>query len=326
MFKRLSRRIVLITLLSVSAFTVAIGFFSYYWAKRTVLSEFIAVSTNYFQSSNDLLAQYLNYTGETAKMIANNPNVAGAVEKPHVSSEVSPLLDSLAYGMNTDIRGISLYKTDGTIYSLSGMSNLPSLEQLRQEEPIRRFIESAEPKSMWISRYKHLSSYYNYRYGANGTFSYLLKWTDDRGAVSGIMVIDLDANRLFGFFQTDNSIFVQNRLYMLRDGDNLIRSSPGDQAESLDPDDLGQLTGSEGKFVSADGGRLILYNTIMDSNTKIVASIPLKQSISHLSAMKGAVVLLALFSCIGAALLAAMLRTSIVRPLSQLYVKMKAIK
>jgi len=328
MFKRFSRRILLITLVSVSAFATASGLFSYYWAKRTVLSEFVSVSSNYFQTSRELLEQYLNSTGETAKVIANNPNLAVAARGPNAYGEVPRLLDVLASGMNPDIRGIALYAADGTVYSLSRMSNLPSLKQMMAEEPVRRFLEDGKRQSAWISRYRDLSSYYDYRYVENGTFSFLLK-TGQGGesGVPGTMVVDLDAVQLFRFFASDHPFFAGNRLYLVRDGTDIVPSASGSEASPFAEDDLRRVNGGTGgRFTSEDGSRLVLYETILESNAKIVAAIPLQSSYAHLSPLGRTVLLLGLLSGAFALALAFWLRAGIVRPLSQLYERMKSFR
>ncbi|KIL38639.1 hypothetical protein SD70_25045 [Gordoniibacillus kamchatkensis] len=328
MFHRLSRRIVSITLLSVSAFTVLIGLFSYQWAKKTVVSEFIGMSTHYFDSSCNLLAQNLNYIGETAKMIMNNPNVAVAIRNPAVSPEISLMLDSFA-AMNLDIKGITLYIPDGTSYSMSRLSNVPSLDKLREDDRIRRFLDDPEAKFLWISRYRGLTSYYNYQYGPNGTLTYLLKWSGDgdHGGLSGTMAVDLDAEKLFAFFQTSNAAFHENRLFLIRDGTDIVSSPINGNDDKLSPRDLPTINGSEqGWFLSADGSELILHRTVMSSNTQIVMAAPLKQSIARLSALRWSIILLTMFSGMFAVLLAVLLKTSIIRPLNHLYIKMKALK
>lgn len=329
MFRRLSRRIVLITLLSVSVCTLAIGLFSYQWAKKTIVSEFVDVSSNYYQNSYDLLQQYLNYIGETAKMIASNPNVAREIQKTDASSsDLSQLLDGITFGMNLEIRGISLYKEDGSVVTLNRMSNVPPLEALTEDERIRRFVGDPGTKFMWISRYKNLSLYYNGQYRENGTYSYLLKWAGDKGDPLGMMVIDLDLDRLFNFFNTENVMFQDNRLLLLRDGDNWASSSPnGKNDGGFALSDLAQIKNArEGRFISHQGDKLVLYRELMDPDTKIVMTIPLKHSITRISGLKQSILSLSVLSVLIAAMLALMLKASIVRPLTHLYTRMRAFK
>ncbi|WP_080839146.1 hypothetical protein [Cohnella massiliensis] len=328
MFKKFSRRIALITIVSVSAFTAVVGALAYEWAKRTVVSEFAAISANSFQSSFELLEQFLNATGETAKMIANNPNLAVAVGSPNAFGEASLLLDSLAYGADLNILGISLYRPDGTVYAMSGMSNFPPFEQLAAETAVRRFLDDPDLQTMWVSRYRNLASYYNYRYVENGTFSLLLKGASVREAMTGtVMVFDLETVALFDFFVTNNALFSQNRLFLVRDGSDIVRYASGPGEEAIEADDLRRLNESPGgRFVSIGGDRLILHETILGSNTKIVAAVPLTGSLSRLEPLKGAVLLLGLVSAAGAVAAAIWLRASIVRPLNQLYLKMKSLK
>ncbi|UUZ93621.1 cache domain-containing protein [Paenibacillus sp. P25] len=328
MFKKLSRRIMLITISGLSFCIAVMGVFAYQWAKKTVLFETVQVSSNYFRSSNDLLEQYLNYIGETAKMIANNPGITETAWRPNVPpSKVSLLLDRLTFGMNMDVKGISLYRPDGTVFTLSGMSNVPSMEKLKEEEPIRRFMNDSGEQWKWLSRYKNLSPYYYDRYSTNGTFSYLLKWTVSEGGTPGTMIVDLDADKLFGFFRTDNDLFRHNCLFLIRDGENIVHSSLSGSADDAAPQDLTQLNnGLEGRFISADGDQLYLYHTVMNSNVKIVVSIPPRDSVSNLSALKWSIVLLGPLSGLFAVILALMLKRSVTRPLAQLYGRMRAFR
>lgn len=327
MFKELSRRIVLITLLSVSVFTVGTGIFSYQWAKRTITGEFVEISSNYFQSSNDLLEQYLNYIGETAKMIANNPNLAAAVQSSDRTVAVPRLLDSFAYGMNLDIMGVALYTADGMIYSLSKISNVPPMEELAKAPRIRAFLNDPDQTSLWHSRYRNLSSFYNYQYSKEGTFSFLLKWAASDGSPPGTLVIDLDINKLFSFFVSSNAMFRDNGLFLVRDGTDLVVSSSNPEPDGLNSGILRKISsGTEGSFLLQDREQLYLYSTVMDSNVKVILAIPFRNSLASLSALRWSITLLALLSCLLAVVLAFMVKSSIIRPLTRLYTRMKAFK
>jgi hypothetical protein len=326
MFRRLSLRIVLITLSAIAICTILIGIFSFQWAKRTVQSEFIEVSSTYYRNSGELLSQYMNYVEESAKVMLNNPVVVRAVRQPQVSMELQPVLDNLSAGQNLKLAGISIYKTDGTVYSLSRMSNMPSLQALQQDERIRSFEGNSAQKSMWLFRSKdNVGRDYANSYSPNGALSYLLKTFDDSGSLLGIMIIDLDANKLFDFFSTDNALFRQSNLFLVRDGKDVGGSPLNASKEVPDAGDLAQITKDPaGSFISSRRDRLMLFHSVLGSSTKIVMDIPLRNATSKLHALPLSIVLLTLLSSTLAVLLAYLLKTSIVRPLTQLYKRIRA--
>jgi hypothetical protein len=326
MFRHLSLRIVAITLSTIAICTILIGVFSYQWAKRTVQSEFIEVSSNYYRNSDELLVQYMNYIEETAKVMLNNPVVVRDIRQPQVSMELQPVMDNLAVGQNLKLTGVSIYKTNGTVYSLSRMSNMPSLQTLQQDERIRSFVDNSAQKSMWLFRNKEtVGRNYASSYSPNGALSYFLKTFDDNGALLGIMIVDLDANQIFEFFSSDNTLFRQSKLFLVRDGKDVGGSPFNANKDVPDVADLQQITKDpEGSFVSSRGDRLILFHSVLDSNTKIVMDVPLRNATSKLHALPLSIVLLTLLSSTLAVLLAYLLKMSIVRPLTQLYKRIRA--
>lgn len=322
MFKRLSRRIVLFILLSISVITVAIGVYSYSWVRNTVISEYIEMSLNYAHSSNDLMTQYLNYVAETGKMIASNPSVSTAISRPNASSEVTTLLDNLALSMNIDIAGVTLYMEDGNHYSISKLSNVPALENIAEDQRVSHFMDEPESIEMWISRY-NLSAYYNQLYSAEGVFSYLLKFSIQ--GKKGLMVIDLNPRKLFEFYESDNPLFQHQQLFLVRDGENIIRAFQAEQDEAQAPLDLHKINAhKDGWFLAKD--QLVIHDTIKSSNTQIVMSSPLQHSTSQLSALRWSIIVLSFLSGVIAIVISGMLKNSIIRPLTSLYSRMKAIK
>lgn len=324
MFRRLSRRIVLISLLTISICTLLIGIFSYQWAKKTVRSEFMTVSSNYYRNSNELIVQHMNYIEETAKVILNNPIIDHELEQTKVSTELQPVMDNLSSGLDVKLLGISFYKTNGTVYSLSRMSDLPTLDKLREDETINRFMDNAADKSKWTFRQQNLPYYYTNVVHSNGTLSYLLKAFRDNGSLLGMMVVDLDANKLFDFFSTDNALFRQNKLFLLLDGQTIGYPASDASRDTPDARDLSRIKKDpEGSFVSAKGDMLVLFQPILNSATKMVMNIPLNNSASMLQSLQMSILLYTLMSSSLAVVLAILLQRSIVRPLNQLYKRIK---
>jgi hypothetical protein len=326
MFRRLSFRIVIITLATISICTILIGLFSFQWAKRTVQSEFKEVASNYYRNSGELLVQYMNYIEESAKVMLNNPTIVREIRLPKVSTELPPVLDNLAASQNLKQAGVSIYKTDGTVYSLGRMSNMPSFQTLQQDGRIRSFTDNSALKSTWLFRNKENVGHDNANsYSSNGTLSYFLKTFDDNGSLLGMMIIDLDANNIFDFFSTDNALFRQSKLFLVRDGKDVGGSPLNANNEVPDAGDVEQIAKDpEGSFISSRGDRLMLFHSILDSNTKIVMDVPLRNATSRLRSLPLSLALLTLLSSTLAVLLAFLLKQSIVRPLTQLYKRIRA--
>jgi len=326
MFRHLSRRIVMISLLTISICTLIIGIFSFQWARKTVQSEFVEVSSNYFHNSNESLDQYLGYIEETAKVILNSPQIAFEIQQPKVSIELPGLLDDLSLGLNLKLLGISIYKTNGTIYSLSRMSNMPSLDKLKEDPNIRRFIDHSPEKFNWTFRYKNLSSYGD-SFSSNGTLSYLLKTFGENGVLAGIMIIDIDGNKLFDFFSTNNALFHQSKLFLLRDDESIAYSASVGNKDAAEPKDLNKIIKDpEGSYISANGDQLMLFQSVLNSDTKIVMGLPLSNSIEKLHSLRKSIIVFMLLSGSLAVLLSILLKNSIIRPLNQLYKRIRMFR
>lgn len=326
MFRRLSRRIVIISLSTISVCTFIFGLFSYQWAKRTEQSEFIAISTNYYHNSYESLIQHMKYLEETAKVILTNPIVSRELQQTKVSTEIQPILDNFSIGLDSQLLGISIYQTNGTVYSLSRMSNLPTLDQLQGDRLIRRFMDNSSQTSVWVFRNNNLPIYYFHDtpYSSKGTFTCLLKAFNDTGALSGIMAIDLDANKLFDLFSNNTALFHPSRLFLIHDSQDIVSLAAYSSKEEPDPKDLQKIKKDpEGSFVSASGERLILFHSILNTDTQVVMELPLNNSMSKLHSLGTSLLLITLISISIAVLLALLLKMSIVRPLSQLYKKIK---
>ncbi|WP_248927205.1 hypothetical protein [Paenibacillus hamazuiensis] len=325
MFRLLSLRIVMIALSTISVCTILIAIFSFQWAKRTVQAEFIEVSNNYFRNSNEQLVQYMNSIEETAKVILNNPMMADEIRQPKVSMELQPVLDNLSVGLNLKVLGISIYKIDGTVYSLSRMSNMPPFQTLQENRAIRNFIGQSSEKSAWVIRDGEDGAGGTAN-RSGGTLTYLLKAFDDSGSLLGIMIVDLDAAKALDFFNTTNSLFRRSQTFLFHDGKNIARMLPDANKDALDTEDLDIIQQApEGAFVSDSGDRLILFRPVLGSGTdKIVMDIPLENAMSKLHSLKVSLFLLTLLSSSLAVLLAVLLKRSIVRPLAELYKKIRA--
>lgn len=322
MFPLLSRRIVLISLLTISICTVLIGIFSYEWAKRTVRSEFVGVSSSYFAKSNDLIAQYMNHMEETAKVMLENPVIAHEIRKPGVSMEVQPVLDHFSQALDVKLLGISIYKPNGTLYSLSRMSNIPSLDQLREDSRIREFLTLSSPASAWLLRDRNLAQYY--AYSANDALTYLAKTYDDDGSLLGLMVIDLDVQPLFDFLSTTNELFRQSELFLVRGNEDVLYDPEDGVKRAPGAADLGKIKEDpKGSFVSTGGDRLVLFQSVLNLDSKMVMSIPLKNTDANLRALRMSIFWYSLLFGSLSVCLAVLLRSSIIKPLRQLYKRIR---
>jgi len=324
-FRLLSRRIVLISLITVTACTILIGLFSFQWAKRTVEAEFMGVSSSYFAKSNDLIVQYMNNMEEKARVILDNPVIAREIREPRVSREVQPVLDHFSQSLDVKLLGISIYKPDGTLYSLSRMSSIPTYEQLKEDAPVRDLLNRPSASSAWTLRNRNLAQYSVNFNRENGALTYLAKSYDDRGGLLGLMVIDLDVGTLFDFLGTTNKLFRQSQLFLIRDNEEGVYAAYAADRSAPGAADLRKIKRDpEGAFISADGSRLVLYQPILGADAKIAMSIPLKNIDGNLRTLRLSIVLYTVLFGLLAVALAILLRRSIVRPLSQLYKRIRA--
>ncbi|MBD1382278.1 cache domain-containing protein [Metabacillus arenae] len=326
MFNVLSKRIVLFTVLPVLICSTLLSLFSYLWFQHTLQKQFEQLALSYFQSSSDSLTQYLHYSEEMSKWITNNPKVAKAISETEHLKEVSTIFDQMIYNNNVDISGVTIYKKNGDIYTPSRTSHVPSFSQLIENTNLKAFTQNTQKKYIWISRYQSISSFYNNRYSNDGIFSYILKLYDTDNQLLGYIVVDLDLKTLYDFFQTSNKLFNKSQVFMIRDQKDIAGSTKSATIK-LNPNDLSKMNQkNDGTFISNDRKQLIMFDTMMDSNTKIVMSIPTKNAYQYSVLFKALLILFTILFTFSSLYIGIALKKSIIEPITRLYQKMQAFK
>jgi sensor histidine kinase YesM len=306
----------LIFLLAVMGCTVSVSLFAYLWSERTYVSQYSDMSLNYFQSSNNRLTQFLHYTEETFKMIANHPTIVQAMSEPYFSLDASQLLGSLVLDSNLDIIDVKLYSASGFVYSVAKSLSTQPFELFKSTEPVRGFLERPDEKYLWISRTQAPDG--SGDGSADNVFSYLLK-VEEPGRMLGTLVVDFDYHELFTFFHTGNPLFNENKLLLIAGSQSLYTPSNNALPE-LTSEEIGSIqSGNEGRFIAANGKQLVIYSPIVDSSTRMAVLIPLREASSQLSNLKWTLISFVLVYCVLVVYLAYLLRNSIVQPLIHLY-------
>lgn len=321
MFRQLSQRIILIFLLSVWISTCILSIIAYRWAERTLTTQFTDISLNYFRSSDDRLTHFLKYTEENFKLIANHPEITKAMVDPVFSLEASRLMNSLVFDLNLDITDVTVYSTSGFTYSVSKLLKVPPMEKLREIPQIQAFLDQSVEKYIWTPRYHGVNGENDQTYASTDVLSYLLKM-EASGQLLGTIVVDVDTQQLFQFFQTKNVLFHDNNMLLIRNGTNLSHPLYESSKSQLAPADLQKINNTDkGHFVSTSNNQLILFSTIANSDTKMVMLNPLKEPTKQLTMLKWSLIAFSILFCIFSVYTAVQLRNSIIQPLKRLYNK-----
>jgi hypothetical protein len=324
LFPKLSRRIFGM-LLAVSLIgTACVGWTAYALARNLIASEFSSVSTAYYQASADNLSLYLNYIEETAKATAASPLIVSAMRLQQYSSEVPKLLDGMKSTTDLNIQGITLYPivSGGFTYSGNAYSGYPTLRQMRENADIDRFLTDTSQSSQWLYRNDHIDGYYNNVYRKNGIFSYLLKVPSEKP--SALMVVDLDAGKLTDFFPSNSRLFDATDIFLAKKDAEWIPLADAGAPPVRSREERSKIfADGGGQFKASNGGRLIVYGNIPDSDVKLALSVPLSNVNRSLTQLKWAIAIVSLLIGVLSAILFSRLRNAIIRPLAALYQRMR---
>jgi hypothetical protein len=321
LFKQLSARVIIIILLTVSLSMCFLGFFTYKWTKNNILSQFIEVSYSFFQSSNDNLKQYLNYVAGSSKMISTNANVITELRRDMHVLGLTSMLDIMFANSNQDILGAAVYKNNGDTYPLYNVSLLPPLSQLKQDINWDNLMNRSNLDSYWVSRYTNLPTY-RIPFQQNGVFTNILKVYDGTAGILGYTVVDLDVKNLLDLFSTNSTLFQGSQVFLISDGGKKIFKSPITDTYPLDPLDLTKIISeTSNHFISANSRNLLIFDTIQQSNTKVILNIPTGNVYARIHSLKLLLELLCALFCLASLLIAVHLKNTIVSPLIRLLKK-----
>ncbi len=323
-FKHLTKRIFLISIISITSLTLLVAWVSFNWSKKILYQQFVKVSSNYFTGSNNNISQFLNGIAELSKLISANPALVYTLKNDRFVPGTDQILKSTASGLNLDVVGIAIY---GKGYSYSSISGMTPLDTLLKNPAIEDFSMSPEKNSLWVSRYKDISLLYNdsidYR---DGVLSYLLKMYDKEKNVVGYALVDIDVKTIFNFFDNQNRIFDGNSIYIIRDKEDVLPSPYNNSSEKISGADLKKVKDTKGYFVSSDGKKLILYDNVADMDIKTAMAIPIKNAFGKSTEYIGIFIIFTAVFFVFSIYIACALDKSITRPLTHIYYKMKSFK
>lgn len=321
MFRQFSRRIFLILFLAGSVCATSIGAVSYFFARHLILSEFASISDAYFRTSSDNLTLYMNYVEETTRMISTNPTVISALSSESYLTGISSLLNDIAVTSNLDIRGITLYALNGYTYSGNNYSGYPTLEQLRENPEIDRFLSEPALREEWFFRTDQPQNYYSSLRSSQGGFSYAMKIPAQNR--TALMIVDLDASKIASFFATGNHLFDRSSIYLMQDQTKPIPLTVPLELNAGDLDKVNRHLKVGAAWRQTIGSRLFLLEPIPDSNVRLLLTIPLANATGFLSELKSLIVLLSILAAFFSAYLFRRLKKTIIKPLYVLYRKMR---
>jgi hypothetical protein len=308
MFRKLNIRIVLLVFLSLWLTSLTIGIFAYLYAKNTMTKQFHSVFDSYFKSSGDNLAHDLNYTVEMFRMIGTHPQVRKALDNPEYDSRLPHQLDSLILNSTLRIQGMTLYTVNGLTYTTSLTSNPPALAHLASLPKFAQWKAASTDEPLWIWRGPaDVHDFYNGKYGNSGVLTLSIKLLSASSAPLGYTVVDLDPEYLFRFFQTKNALLQGVGVGITNADGQLLADS---------------RTAPSSGIHSA----FSVLQQIQNSEDSLIVVIPESALSEPLRVLRKFLILATVSFALFSIAISLFLRRLIVKPLSNLYLKMRGFK
>lgn len=168
----------------------------------------------------------------TTDNLAINPIIIDTLNGTRMGSLASLLDNACAYSL--EISAITVYGTDGKLYTSSGVINPPTVEDLKTHRDIADFFADGKASEYVSLRTSHIiKSYDNIPYDEQaGIVSCCRKVYGENGRVIGYIFSDIMPPKLFAYFSFNNDARLKNSIAMVTfDGGYLI-SEKTDYAQS----------------------------------------------------------------------------------------------
>ncbi len=198
---------------------------------QTFYNTFLQNSENLLLQKQKTIRLFLELIEETSMQF---PETTEGFE------EITLNLDAVAQ-TNQNILGTAYISPSGTLYTASRTSGYPSVEDLRQVDEIRTFMESTK-SSCWLVRNSVIPAFYNnHRYSAeNGVLTYIKKQN------SGYLLIDIAPESLYSILELPRNSNIKNPAVLYKEKLILKPDYSDSEIESYRAD----LTATDSKVAS----------------------------------------------------------------------------
>lgn len=275
MFKKLYRSIYLPIVLIAVALIAFIDVFSIIMITQTLSDAYSDIDRKRISRALDSCELYLSSVAVSTYNLSLNGVLIDEL-KNNTGKTLTALLDATC-NYSLKINGVSVYSANGTVYTSSQVSGVPALDELREIDEIKNFLDGEETEALSFRTKNVADIYNNASYPDNmGVISYCKKVFDGGDVVGWIFADVLPVNFyniLFSNGQFENAVaFIQSKDLYFEYADNYAR-------ESLLTD------GHKGYFkcsaASADGlYSITVFNGTREYNAQIAVLLTILISVS----------------------------------------------
>lgn len=171
---------------------------------------------------------YIDSIMSTTHTLALNREIKEALEGSGTGTLTSALDAARSYSLY--INGITVYGTDGSIYTSSGLTDPPTTEQLRRHADIAEFFDDADSSEYVSLRNSDIIKAYDgtpYNESA-GMISCCSKVYSDEGEVIGCIFSDIFPENIYRYFSFEGDRRLKGSLVTIAFGDGYLFSGTAD--------------------------------------------------------------------------------------------------
>lgn len=196
MFKKLFRNIYLPIVILAFTLIVFVDVFSAVMITKTLRNAFISVGRKRVSRALDSCELYINSASASTYNLSQNGILIGQLAEGTDTSLTSLLDDTCNYSLK--MNGVCAYSPGGRVYTSSGVSQVPSLAELRENDGIAAFLDG-EAESFTSFRTECVADIYNnVSYpDAMGVITCCRKVYGDGGQTVGYIFADILPSNLY---------------------------------------------------------------------------------------------------------------------------------
>lgn len=314
MFKRLNQHIY-ISILGITAILITIMIaVCVFMVGNMMTTYYVNMANLKIESSVTRNQNYINSILTNSNNVANNQEIIDEILSPSGKTFTSMLNNFCNYAMSTD--AITIYTTDGRIYSSSGISDIPSLTELQNDTELQEFFAGSKKDTILI-RTEHIPSVYNNQSYSkeNGIFSCCTKIEYDNKVI-GYAIADILAQNVYSFFDWSNDDYFNTSIPIIKYEDSYL---PYKNNYNYLND---FKNANQSQVRTFDGAYLIVpYNSEFYGGELSVA-IPLASLYTNITLMTITLSAIGIFLVFLVHLISTMLSNNVDKRLSRLYMRM----
>lgn len=321
MFGKLRRRINRTIRMTSLLFTTLMAFVAFIFISLALYRNFETSAQETIHNSIRRSHFIIETVQDTTIQIAKTSSIQEALQQDGYNPKVNPILNTFKTTSHA-IVGVTLYTDGGHIYSTSSISSHLTLEEMREHEPIDRFMASDEETFLSV-RTSHIHRIYNHvRYLPEyGIITYIVKLKDSEARTVGYLFVDIQPQYIYSNFfdYSDYANFKAVESYIITQEGNYLpsRFNTPEHAPYLSKARLNHIVRSK------DFHYLILKHDIFTEGTTVVSLVPLTPYYQTIGRIGAIFLALLFFLNTVTFFLSNAIANRIVRPIGRIYLEMQ---